>query len=78
MGVSWLGSLEYVPDDVLYAWEGSNLYSIDVDNLEAAFIRSFSQGYSGGAGGGGSVTIVPEPATLLLLSLGAMMLRRKR
>ena len=52
------GSLEYGPNGTLYGWHRYRLYSIDVDSLEVTFLRSFSQGYVGGAGGGGSLVII--------------------
>ena len=64
-------AFDFGPDGVLYAWDSNKLYSIDTANLTATHLRTFGQtGYA--------FAVVPEPTTLLLLGLGAVMLRRKR
>ncbi|MFC1676178.1 PEP-CTERM sorting domain-containing protein [Planctomycetota bacterium] len=76
---TFFGGFDFAPDDVLYGWRKydsqNNLYSIDVDTLNVTFLRSFSQGYEGGRG---SLAIIPEPATLILLGLGGLMLRKRK
>lgn len=72
-------AFDYGPDGILYGWEENGMaglyidyfYSIDVGNLTATQLRSFSNGWS-------QFAIIPEPATLLLLGLGGLSLLRKR
>jgi hypothetical protein len=69
---------DYGPDGILYGWKatgmGSNyldyFYRINVENLEAVHLSTFHLGWS-------EFTIIPEPATLLLLGLGAVMMTKK-
>lgn len=71
--------LDYGPNGILYAWADSGMggeyldyfYSIDVENLEFTHLRTFRLGQS-------QFAIIPEPATLLMLGMGAVVLRRKR
>ena len=51
------------PDGTLYGWDYGDLYSIDLDNCAKTYINSFEHS-------GRSLTIIPEPATLLLLGFG--------
>ena len=64
-------AFDFGPDGTLYGWDHGDLYSIDLDNCNKTYINSFEHS-------GRSLTVIPEPATLLLLGLGAVMLRRKR
>ena len=62
-------SFSYSPDGILYGWNGNAIYSIDKANLSTTYLRSFD--YSGE-----SLAIIPEPATIALLALGTLTLRR--
>lgn len=72
-------SFDYGPDGILYGWSASGMggeyydyfYRIDVENLQRTHLRTFRNGLS-------EFAIIPEPATLLLLGLGALVLRRSR
>jgi WD40 repeat protein len=72
-------AFDYSPDDVLYGWDyldgadGGRLYGIDVANV--GLDSYLGQFYPGSMW---SFTLTPEPSTLLLFALGAVMLRRKR
>ena len=64
-------SFDYGLDGILYGWDDlHSLYSIDVENLKATHLRSFQIESN-------ALTIIPEPATILLLTLGAAMARKK-
>ena len=64
-------ALEFGPDGMLYAWYVDNFFSLDVESMTSTYLQSFSVS-------GHSMTIIPEPATLLLFGLGAVVLKRKR
>jgi hypothetical protein len=63
-------AFSYAPDGTLFGWGSQNLYHIDVDDLTSTYVTSFPNG-------GPSFAVIPEPATLFLLGLGAMILRKK-
>ncbi len=80
------GEFDYAPDGSLYAWcryrdswyGESRLYTVDVSTLSVIDTGVWF-GFSAGEGTFAiTPEIIPEPATLLLLGLGAVMLRKKR
>jgi hypothetical protein len=80
------GEFDYGPDGSLYAWcryrdswyGESRLYTVDISTLSVTATGVWF-GFSMGEGTFAiTPEIVPEPTTLLLLSLGAVMLKRKQ
>ena len=79
------GEFDYGPDGSLYAWcryrdsgyGESRLYTVDISTLSVTATGVWF-GFSAGEGTFAiTPEIIPEPATLLLLGLGAVMLRKK-
>ncbi|MHC4085481.1 MAG: PEP-CTERM sorting domain-containing protein [Planctomycetota bacterium] len=69
-----MSGLAFLPDGTLYTtdnWSG-NLYTLDILSGSTQLIGDTGLGNALG------LTCVPEPTTLLLLALGAVMLRKRR
>ena len=73
----WSGTVAAGSSDAA-AW-GFTMKSVDVgyDGVQGATFQTVDYGY-GLAVRSGEVTVVPEPATLCLLGLGGLLLRKKR
>jgi len=66
-------AFDFGPDDNLYGWKLNDLYRIDIDAVTSTHVGHYHSACSGEG-----FALIPEPATLLMLVLGAVMLRRKR
>lgn len=66
-------AFDYGPDGILYASSEGGIYTIDVANLDATFLGNFENTSSMYG-----FTVIPEPATLLFLTLGMLGLLRRR
>lgn len=64
-------AFDFGPDGNLYGWTGGDLYLIDIDALTSNHVGSYHYTHRGDG-----FVMIPEPATFLLLGLGAVMLRR--
>jgi hypothetical protein len=66
---SGYGAFDFGPDGNLYGWNLSDLYRIDIDALTSTFAGHYALSGEG-------FVLVPEPATVLLLGFGAVIMRK--
>lgn len=84
----WLeGAVDIVVDYVLHGWGSSYLDNVQVGDLydlnltlqaSTNFDTMITTVGTGSNGFSGSLMVIPEPATLMILGLGGLMLLRKR
>lgn len=71
---------DYAPDGTLFSYHSGGYGRISEIDLETLTFSRAYEGYLKIPGGGGNVVsfvAIPEPASLLLLGLGVMMVRKK-